>query len=256
MIAACAVFASQGMTIVVKSAERVLRILEYFAISRRAASASEIQTALELPQSSTSVLLRTLVDLGYLECQMPGRRYRPNVRTAVLGGRLRMGFPEINLLADQTDALHNKTGETVLVCRQQGPHVQYLHVVLATGEIQFYMPEGLRRPLSTSATGRALLSALDDRSIRKIVRLNNAEAKTKQRRVGEDNVLAAVRTVRSNGISETDPKLGGERDHHTIAVLVPTALSSERIAVGVAGPRFRVLDRRAEIIRTLKEWIL
>jgi len=51
----------------IKSAERVLAIFEHFRLTRSPAGASEIGRALELPQSSTSMLLRNLVRLGYLD---------------------------------------------------------------------------------------------------------------------------------------------------------------------------------------------
>ncbi|MGZ3338702.1 MAG: helix-turn-helix domain-containing protein, partial [Reyranella sp.] len=51
----------------IKSAERALAILEYFQEKRRAATVGDIAGALSLPQSSTSMLVKCLVSLGYLE---------------------------------------------------------------------------------------------------------------------------------------------------------------------------------------------
>ena len=58
----------------VKSAARVFEVLEYFDRIRRAATVMEIARTLDYPQSSTSVLLRSMVELGYLE-QDPARRF-------------------------------------------------------------------------------------------------------------------------------------------------------------------------------------
>lgn len=58
---------------VVKSAGRVLQILEFFDDVKREANVVEICRALGYPQSSTSVLLRSLVQLGYLAYTPKGR---------------------------------------------------------------------------------------------------------------------------------------------------------------------------------------
>src|SRR3546814_12336581 len=61
-------------TSVVKSAGRALQILEYFDDARREANMIDISRALHYPESSTSILLRSLVALGY-------------ARTSVLSGK-------------------------------------------------------------------------------------------------------------------------------------------------------------------------
>src|SRR3546814_17492015 len=70
---------------VVKSAGRVLRILEYFDSVQREACVSEISRTLKWPQSSTSVLLKSLVSLGYLQKDRYRRTYRPTRRGSLLG---------------------------------------------------------------------------------------------------------------------------------------------------------------------------
>ena len=57
----------------VESTGRVLAILEYFNTVRRSASEREIVRALEFPQSSTSALLHTMVDLGCRPYQISER---------------------------------------------------------------------------------------------------------------------------------------------------------------------------------------
>jgi len=50
----------------VKSAKRVLEIFEFFAERKRPASVGDVVEALGYPQSSTSALLKSLVQLRYL----------------------------------------------------------------------------------------------------------------------------------------------------------------------------------------------
>ena len=70
---------------VVKSAARVLEVFEYFAGRRTPATVGEVCNALGYPQSSTSVLLKSLLTLGYLSYDQGSRRYSPSVKVATLG---------------------------------------------------------------------------------------------------------------------------------------------------------------------------
>jgi DNA-binding IclR family transcriptional regulator len=87
---------------VVKSAARVLEVFEYFAGRRTPATVGEVCNALGYPQSSTSVLLKSLFTLGYLSYDQGSRRYSPSVKVATLGEWI----PE-ELQADADDIGHS-----------------------------------------------------------------------------------------------------------------------------------------------------
>src|SRR5690349_21704846 len=83
--------AAPGRPSVVKSAGRVLEILEFFDEIRREASEAEIAHKLAYPQSSTSALLKSLTRLGYLDYDAASRTYLPSPRVALLGTWLDAG---------------------------------------------------------------------------------------------------------------------------------------------------------------------
>jgi hypothetical protein len=62
----------------VKSAGRVLQIFEFFDEIQREARVAEIAERLAFPQSSTSILLKCLVDLGYLDYLPEARSFLPS----------------------------------------------------------------------------------------------------------------------------------------------------------------------------------
>ena len=68
----------------VKSAIRVFEVLEFFDEVQRDASLSDIARRLGYPVSSTSMLLQSMVDAGYL-VQGEKRVYRPTPRVTLLG---------------------------------------------------------------------------------------------------------------------------------------------------------------------------
>ena len=69
----------------VKSAQRALEILEVFARHRRPLALKEILDELGYPTSSGSALMKSLVQLGYLDYDRERRTYFPTMRIAVLG---------------------------------------------------------------------------------------------------------------------------------------------------------------------------
>ena len=93
---------------VVKSAGRVLEIFEFFAHRHGPATVSEVAGTLGFPLSSTSVLLKSLLALGYLEYEPRAREYQPTIRFAVLGTwifeRLFADEEEIPRLMDELQA--------------------------------------------------------------------------------------------------------------------------------------------------------
>lgn len=70
---------------VVKSAARVLEVFEFFAGRKTPATVGEVCASLRYPQSSTSVLLKSLLTLGYLSYDGNTRRYAPSEKVARLG---------------------------------------------------------------------------------------------------------------------------------------------------------------------------
>ena len=69
----------------VKSARRVLEILERFEAEKRPLGVSEIAQVLGYPLSSTSMLLNTLARLGYLNLDPASRKFAPTMSVAMLG---------------------------------------------------------------------------------------------------------------------------------------------------------------------------
>jgi len=72
-------------TKMVKSAQRVMELLEFFTAERPEATVMDIVRVLDYPQSSASELLRCLVSLGYLSYDRYRRTYRPTTRVPLLG---------------------------------------------------------------------------------------------------------------------------------------------------------------------------
>src|SRR6516165_1716063 len=113
----------------VKSAVRAFEILEAFDVHRRPLSLKDITTHLGYPASSASALMKSLVDLGYLDYDRFNRTYMPTMRIAVLGRWAEeAAFGNAHFVAAMED-LHRETGEAVILAIQNDLYAQYVHII-------------------------------------------------------------------------------------------------------------------------------
>src|SRR5271165_3126987 len=135
----------------IKSAQRVLEVLQYFNADREEATVMDIAREMGYPQSSTSELLGCLVALGYLHRDRFARTYRPTARVALLGAWVQPKLFRRGHLLPMIDRLADETGLTVFLASKVGLTVQFIHVVAAREPGQPPLSEGASAPLLHSA---------------------------------------------------------------------------------------------------------
>jgi len=183
----------------VKSAVRVLEVLEFFDRVQREATLAEIARELGYPKSSASVLLNNLAELGYLSHGTGQRSYIPTPRVSLLGSwvapKLAPGGEVLGMLGE----LSERTGETIILGTRTRDQIQYIHVVPATTTMRLPVGPGTMRPLLTSGLGRLLLSSASDEEVRQIVMRHNAGPFAEGERVSLAAVRRDLTTIRANG---------------------------------------------------------
>lgn len=235
---------------VVKSAARVLQVLEVFDEERRPLAVAEIAAHYDWPASSTSALMASLVTLGYLEYE-PGRRvYRPSVRVALLGDWIQGDLLKEGQLTRLMEHLNQVTGETIVLAAQKGLQSQYLRVLQGTNALRLHLHIGTERPLFGSGTGSMLLSTMDEAGIRKLARRFNATSPV-AKRVDIDAVLVGVERDRAKGFSIS---LNQVTMHSgLIAMLLPTAAGEQRLVLGISGLTVRLLEHEQKYVRIMRK---
>lgn len=241
------------MNATVKSAARVLEVLEYFDRVRRAATATQLARALGYPQSSTSVLLRSLVELGYLEQDAWRRTFLPTPRVTLLGSWIEPLLAPGGAVMRLMGELGEETGETIILGVPSGEVVRYIHVVQATSAMRLHIGPGTIRPMAISGMGRLFMSVMDEARVRQIVHRYNAEA------AGEENKLnfAAVRrdlaSIVADGYSPSldrlTPGAGG------ISILLPVVPHGVRMAVAIGGLSKTISDGRERFVQLMRRSI-
>jgi DNA-binding IclR family transcriptional regulator len=236
----------------VKSAVRVLAIFEVFESERRSLTISELVERLQIPQSSTSTLMKSLVAKGFVEFEAETRRYRPSVRLAFLGNWVLGSTEVIAGIHSLAQALSQRTGETILVGAENGLFMQYLSVIVSPHTLRIQLFPGLKRPLHLSGLGLMLLSLKTDPEIGRVVRRYNAEhaGETVVRR-SEREVLRMVETARRQGWYETANLI--TEGAGSIATLLPLPRGQRPLAVGIGAPVSRLQSRHDQLQGALME---
>ncbi|WP_295374308.1 helix-turn-helix domain-containing protein [uncultured Pseudacidovorax sp.] len=239
---------------VVKSAGRVLQILEYFDETQRPANVVEIAEMLRLPQSSTSALLRSLVAMGYLYFDRMARTYIPSCRVALLGNWVNSPLFMGGVVLQCMEDLRERTGDAVTLAIQQGVWSQYIHVLQATSLARLQLTRGALRPVAASGTGFALLSTLSDAEVRKLAHRINAEARTGAVAAVEvDPLLAVLADVRRQGYAFTTDLVtpGGA----VLAMALPVTDGDRALVLGLGGISEVLKKRKAELVAIMKSTI-
>jgi len=190
-----------------KSAERVLEVLEYFScVGNTGLRIKDIERDLKYPQSSCSVLLHRLVDLGYLRYVPQNRKFFPTLRIDFIGeslfGKSTEGKESMSFLEE----LFEETEHLCFIAQRNGADLQYVAFRRPRKWGGAVPPVGLRRPLTVAASGKVILAFLPQSEVLGVLRRNNAEG------VGEVGcpavgvLMSDLDDIRDERVAKSDPK--------------------------------------------------
>jgi DNA-binding IclR family transcriptional regulator len=160
----------------VKSAARALEVLEYFDEIRSAASVMDVARTLHYPQSSTTELLKSLAQMGYLSYDPQQRRYLPTHRVALLGKWIQAPHLAEGRVTQMMEELGEITHETIILAEQSSTIVRYIYVVPSRKAMRLHVGPGTIRPIARSGIGRLFLSAMPPERVQQLLRRINASA--------------------------------------------------------------------------------
>ncbi|WP_157219565.1 IclR family transcriptional regulator [Flavisphingomonas formosensis] len=235
---------------IIKSAHRVLQVFEFFTDARRPASATEIANALDFPQSSTSMLLRSLVSLGYLDYHREGRTFQPTIRLSLLGGWIPERIDVASSLIEMLSRLHEEIGETIILAEQHRNMVRYIYVVQRPlPGLSYYIRPGTLRPALMTAAGRMLLTLNSEREVTAIIQRSNAEESDPANWVKRAEFMQELDTCRREGFSYTHRGVEDDETGVMCAVLAPPEAGARPMSVAVWTAKRRYTPEAALLIR-------
>jgi DNA-binding IclR family transcriptional regulator len=248
-----AVLESSTAEAVVKSAGRVLEVLSVFDDVQREMRVGEITERLGFPQSSTSVLLKSLVKLGYLDYDANTRSFSVTARVALLGSWISDGSIVDGTVLRAMEYLSSETGNTITLASRNGIFAQYIRVIQATNALRLHTPVGTRRLLVWSASGFALLRDVADSEIRALVRRTASEQP--RQKLSASEVVKNVDKFRQEGYFFSRELVTPGGGH--IAVRLPSRSTGRThcLAIGVSGWIEEIQRNEAKIVKLMRRAI-
>lgn len=216
-----------------KIANRVIEVLDFFDDNHTEATVMDIVRRYNRPQSSTSELLSSLVNLGLLYKDPVSRSYSPTPRAALLGSTTQPDIIRDGRLVSIIDRLVAQTGLGVAVYGMVGLNVQIFswrggNNPVGTALMQGFS-SGLLDRMSNSAAGLLLLSTVMQPRRDGTIRRLNAEASETEKFSFAD-MATRVEQIRADGFASGVAGFGSIAD--TCAILLPDQIASRPIALG------------------------
>lgn len=233
----------------VKSLERAIRILECFRDEQRALSAREVADSLNLPPSSAFVLLRSLVQIGYLHVDATTKEYFPTLLVTELGSWIPTtgyGLHQPRMLIEE---IRDATGETATLSVQNNLAMQILDSAVGTQMIVLNVRAGDRLPLFTSTIGKVALSRRPDAEIAKLISRANGLARNREQ-LDPEPLQEEIRSIRRTGYGiGHDAVIEGLG---AIAWPIKTPHPASTLVVALAGPTPRIRANEAASIKKVR----
>ena len=134
-------------TPIVKSVARTCQTLVYFDEVRRPLSVVEVSKELGYPQSSTSALLKSLVELGFLTHDAKRKSYFPTERVPLLGSWMNPDLFGEGIIQRLLKAISERTRHVVVLATKNGDEAEYVHLIRPKKSPIHHISLGTRRPL-------------------------------------------------------------------------------------------------------------
>jgi len=151
------------------SVKKAFKILQAISDTPSGLGISDLSKKLKIGKSTVHGITTTLEEMGVLFRE-------PFLKRFTIGYSLlelcRTAYAKIglkDLARKPMEKLLERVGETVFLGILNGDHVTIVDMVESRNEMKITTPPGTRLPLLAGATGRVLLSQLEEESIREII---------------------------------------------------------------------------------------
>ena len=184
--------------------ERALGMLEAVAHEPEGLSNAEISRKLEIPKSSASYILRTLVKHGYLNRDANSGKYRVGLKILSLSRGALSGLDVRELALPIMRHLMEKTNLTCHLAILDGPEAVYIEKVEPQGFIRMDTWVGRRMRVHATSVGKALVAHIPQQQLEKILAERSMEKRTPKTITSLGRLLKELEKVRTLGYAVDD----------------------------------------------------
>ena len=191
----------------VKSADRVMQILEAIGSSDEGKTHGELASSLNIPKSSLSLLLANLVDREYISLSGTDKRYILGPQVLVLAGRYlssldiaRLGQPVLRKLTRVID-------ESAEIAIKRGNEVMIIAKEDCSRPLARIIQMGERAPMYATAAGKAILAHLSDDQIEQYLSSVELTSITKATITDPEVIWRELNAIRSGALARSREEL-------------------------------------------------
>lgn len=231
----------------VKTAARTLDVFEVFAHAKGPLTLTELSARLGSPISSCHALVRTLQARGYVYILDERKRVYPTKRLLAIAQRIALNDPVLERIGPVLETLQHASGETVILGKRQGMSITYLDVLQGRQTIRYAASPGDTKPLHSSAIGKAMLGALPESELDRLVKRLALPAITPNTIATAAALAEDIKAGQARGWFLTR----GENVSEVMALAIARNVGDEWYGVAVAGPLERLAANKDAVVAAL-----
>jgi DNA-binding IclR family transcriptional regulator len=194
----------QKITYSAPSVKKAFKILYAISETSNGLGISDLSKKLKIGKSTVHGITMALEEMGFLVRDPIYKRYTLGYSLLEL---CRTAYAKIelkDLARKPMEKLMDKVGETVFLGVLNGDHVTIVDVVESRNEMKITSPPGTRLPLLAGATGRVLLSQIEEEKAKEIIQKKGLVRYTSKTVVDHKHFLREIGKVKEQGYAVDD----------------------------------------------------
>jgi DNA-binding IclR family transcriptional regulator len=186
---------------VVKSADRVIQILEAVASNEHGMTHGEISKTLEIPKGSLTFLLANLAEREYLSFDRMVKVYKLGPGLLVLAGRYLSNLDIVRVGRPVMRELVKEINEDIELAIAKNDEALFVYKEECSQPLKYYIEIGDRAPLYATASGKAILAHLTEEEISRFLSLRKLVALRSNTITDENALRDELESIRSKGLA-------------------------------------------------------
>jgi IclR family transcriptional regulator, KDG regulon repressor len=221
----------------IQSVRRAFDILRAVSANAEGVCLTEIAARVELPKSTVSRMLSTLVGLGAVERLREREGFRIGNEIVTIASNVAYPQSVTAIARPYLQQLSQLTGETLTLCIPDGDEALYIDQINSLRGLQVRDWTGQRLPLHTASDGKLYLADRTDDAVEAYLRQQPMRRYTRNTIANATALRKEIKAIRKKGYAWTK----GEYDSDVVGVAAPIRDVQQHVIASVClfGPEFR-----------------
>lgn len=230
---------------------RVLKLLELISGQAKPSRLVDIAAALDMPTSSTHVLLQQLVRHDYIR-MTEDRRYVPSSGLVVLASRAMARTSLVGIARPRLERLSSETGESIYLGIRTPQGIVYVDSIEAKAGLVSRTPIGSLRPLHASSAGRVFLAfCIEEADLDGFLGSEPLTAFTPFTPVDRHQLKQLVRKIRRDGFAVNEQALADKV--YGVSAPIFDANAALLGTITLSAPDARFIPKSSELVGAVVE---